>query len=90
MADGWTYTASAMHIEKFRFARSSRFSLLHLTFRSVVLAPARAYVLSSSLNPENLARAETALNELLDSIPPGDVSVHHTPPLLLSPDDALA
>ncbi|KAI9445576.1 hypothetical protein H4582DRAFT_2125818 [Lactarius indigo] len=32
--------------------------------------PARAYVLSSSLNAENLARAETALNELLDSIPP--------------------
>ncbi|KAI9460127.1 hypothetical protein BJY52DRAFT_1222744 [Lactarius psammicola] len=35
--------------------------------------PARAYVLSSSLNAENLARAETALNELLNSIPPG----HH-------------
>ncbi|KAN0121444.1 hypothetical protein V8E52_003340 [Russula decolorans] len=32
----------------------------------------RAYVLSSGLNPENLVRAETALNELLDSIPPDD------------------
>jgi hypothetical protein len=42
-----------------------------------LLFPARAYVLSSGLNPENLARAETALNELLDSIPPDDVSIHH-------------
>jgi len=32
----------------------------------------RAYVLSSGLNPENLVRAETALNELLDSILPDD------------------
>ncbi|KAF8480818.1 hypothetical protein DFH94DRAFT_691907 [Russula ochroleuca] len=32
----------------------------------------RAYVLSSGLNPENLVRAETALDELLDSIPPDD------------------
>jgi len=37
---------------------------------------ARAYVLSSSLNAENLARAETALNELLDSIRPEHVSIH--------------
>lgn len=41
--------------------------------------PARAYVLSSNLNAENLARAETALNELLDSIPPEHVSVHQNP-----------
>ncbi|KAI0271679.1 hypothetical protein BC834DRAFT_922404 [Gloeopeniophorella convolvens] len=33
---------------------------------------ARAYVLSSSLNTENLARAETSLNELLNSVPPDD------------------
>jgi hypothetical protein len=43
------------------------------------LFPARAYVLSSNLNAENLARAETALNELLDSIPPEHVSVHQNP-----------
>ena len=50
----------------------------------VGLFPVRAYVLSSGLNPENLVRAETALNELLDSIPPGDVSTHF-PPLLFAP-----
>ncbi|KAH9075682.1 hypothetical protein EDB83DRAFT_2218480 [Lactarius deliciosus] len=38
--------------------------------RCILKNLARAYVLSSSLNAENLARAETALNELLDSIPP--------------------
>ncbi|KAH9982110.1 hypothetical protein BGW80DRAFT_1247083 [Lactifluus volemus] len=37
--------------------------------RSILKNLARAYVLSSSLNSENLARAETALNELLDSTP---------------------
>jgi len=37
--------------------------------RCILRSLARAYVLSSSLNTENLARAETALNELLDSIP---------------------
>jgi hypothetical protein len=41
--------------------------------------PARAYVLSSSQNAENLARAETALDELLDSIPPEHVSIHQNP-----------
>ena len=41
--------------------------------------PARAYVLSSSLDAENLARAETALNELLDSTPPEHVSTHQNP-----------
>lgn len=41
--------------------------------------PARAYVLSSNLNAENLARAETALNELLDSTPPEHVSIHQSP-----------
>ena len=47
--------------------------------------PARAYVLSSNLNVENLARAETALNELLDSIPPEHVSIHqNSTGLLLS------
>lgn len=48
------------------------------------LFPVRAYVLSSDLNPENLVRAETALNELLDSIPPGEVSTHF-PALLFVP-----
>lgn len=38
--------------------------------RSILRNLARAYVLSSSLNAEHLTRAETALNELLDSIPP--------------------
>ncbi len=42
----------------------------------------RAYVLSSGLNPENLVRAETALNELLDSIPLADVSTHFSALLL--------
>jgi hypothetical protein len=60
-------------------------TFFHLTFRLVVLTPARAYVLSSGLNPENLARAETALNELLDSIPPDDVSVHQ-PRVIVVPD----
>ncbi|KAI9509875.1 hypothetical protein F5148DRAFT_1282528 [Russula earlei] len=40
--------------------------------RCILRNLARAYALSSGLNPENLARAETALNELLDSIPPDD------------------
>ncbi|KAI0307448.1 hypothetical protein B0F90DRAFT_1812932 [Multifurca ochricompacta] len=40
--------------------------------RCILRNLARAYVLSSSLNAENLTRAETALNELLDSIPPDD------------------
>jgi hypothetical protein len=73
-----------MHIEKFRFAKS--FCPVFLTSPLVdwPLFPVRAYVLSSGLNPENLVRAETALNELLDSIPPGDVSTHF-PPLLFVP-----
>jgi len=40
--------------------------------RCILRNLARAYVLSSGLNPENLACAETALDELLDSIPPDD------------------
>ncbi|KAI0248099.1 hypothetical protein BJV78DRAFT_1132012, partial [Lactifluus subvellereus] len=45
--------------------------------RCILRSLARAYVLSSSLNAENLARAETALNELLDSIPPDNKDVAH-------------
>jgi hypothetical protein len=73
-----------MHIEKFRFAKS--FGPVFLTSPLVYcpLFPVRAYVLSSGLNPENLVRAETALNELLDSIPPDDVSTHF-PALLFVP-----
>ncbi|KAH9048810.1 hypothetical protein EDB84DRAFT_1434083 [Lactarius hengduanensis] len=51
-----------------RFTSSDPSSLLRVC--NPRFPPARAYVLSSSLNAENLARAETALNELLDSIPP--------------------
>jgi hypothetical protein len=42
---------------------------------------ARTYALSSSLNAENLARAdsEAALNELLGSTPPEHVSIHQNP-----------
>jgi hypothetical protein len=50
---------------------------------------ARAYVLSSSLNSENLARAETALNELLDSTPADNVSIHQ-PRAVVGPNAALA
>jgi hypothetical protein len=65
-----------MHIEKFRFTKS--FCPVFLTSPLVYwpLFPVRAYVLSSGLNPENLVRAETTLNELLDSIPLDDVSTH--------------
>jgi hypothetical protein len=65
----------------------SRFipTLFTSRFGWFVLFPARAYVLSSNLNPDNLPRAETALNELLDSIPSDDVSIHQTRALLLSP-----
>lgn len=78
-----------MHIEKFRFAKS--FCPVFLTSPLVdwPLFPVRAYVLSSGLNPENLVRAETALDELLDSIPPDDVSTH-SPPLLFGPNVAPA
>jgi hypothetical protein len=73
-----------MHIEKFRFTKS--FCPVFLTSPLVYwpLFLVRAYVLSSGLNPENLVRAETALNELLDSIPPDDVSTHF-PALLFVP-----
>jgi len=65
-----------MHIEKFRFAKSICPVFLASPLVDWPLFPVRAYVLSSGLNPENLVRAETALNELLDSIPPDDVSTH--------------
>jgi hypothetical protein len=71
-----------MHIEKFRFAKS--FCPVFLTSPLVDWPPARAYVLSSGLNPENLVRAETAINELLDSIPPDDVSTHFPTLLFVS------
>jgi len=75
-----------MRIEKFRFAKSSRPCLPHLTLWLVrLLFPARAYILSSGLNPENLVRAETALDELLDSIPPEDVSLHQ-PRVIIVPN----
>ena len=70
-----------MHIEKFRFIPCP---ILHPCFVfGDPRFPARAYVLSSNLNAENLARAETALNELLDSIPPEHVSIHQNPTGLL-------
>jgi hypothetical protein len=74
-----------VHIEKFRFAKSfCPFVFLTSPLVDWPLFSVRAYVLSSGLNPENLVRAETALNELLDSIPPGDVSIH-SPALLFVP-----
>ncbi|CDO70960.1 hypothetical protein BN946_scf184829.g69 [Trametes cinnabarina] len=45
--------------------------------RSILRTLARAYFLSSSQDPENLARAEAALQELIDSV---DSSVDHTSP----------
>jgi hypothetical protein len=71
-----------MHIEKFRFAKS--FCPIFLTSPLVDWPPVRTYVLSSGLNPENLVCAETAINELLDLIPPDNVSTHF-PALLFVP-----
>jgi hypothetical protein len=71
-----------MHIEKFRFAKS--LCPVFLTSPLVDWPLVCAYVLSSGLNPENLVRAETAINELLDPIPPDDVSTHF-PALLFVP-----
>jgi hypothetical protein len=70
-----------VHIEKFRFAKLLCPVFLTSPLVDWPLFLVRAYVLSSGLNPENLVRAETALNELLDSIPPDDVSTH-SPALL--------
>jgi hypothetical protein len=64
----------------------NRFAASSSPYRWLIglLFPVRAYVLSSGLNPENLARAETALNELLDSMSLDDVSVRFLA-LLMSP-----
>ncbi|KAI9059547.1 hypothetical protein FKP32DRAFT_1657351 [Trametes sanguinea] len=45
--------------------------------RSILRTLARAYFLSSSQDPENLARAEASLQELIDSV---DSSMDHTSP----------
>ncbi|KAI0638918.1 meiosis protein SPO22/ZIP4 like-domain-containing protein [Trametes polyzona] len=45
--------------------------------RSILRTLARAYFLSSSRDPENLARAEASLQELIDSV---DSSMDHTSP----------
>ncbi|OSD05749.1 hypothetical protein PYCCODRAFT_1432287 [Trametes coccinea BRFM310] len=45
--------------------------------RSILRTLARAYFLSSSQDPENLARAEASLQELIDSV---DSSMNHTSP----------
>jgi len=78
-----------MHIEKFRFTQSFRPcpSSPHVLV-GLSCFPARAYVLSSNLNPDNLPRAETALNELLDSIPSDDVSIHQPARYCCPPDVA--
>lgn len=58
------------------YFRSLRFLRLGLDAPfGPLLFLARAYVLSSRLNPENLARAESILDELINTIPLDDVTV---------------